>query len=334
VKIISTAAVVRPVPVPKRQRKVVSVLLWVLVLPALVWFVLRLGGWERGALVQLMAFTPYVAGWSLVPLVLAVAARRWNVAAVAFVVVLAFAVIVMPRVRTGDTGTSYGVELRVMTSNMLLGGADPGAIVRLVQDNKVDVLALQEFTPRGRQALERSGLGRLLPYSSLGDEPGASGSGLYSRFPITGGGDRRYGGGFRQAYGTVQPAGAGPLVIESVHPRAPVSPEYNRPWQRDLADQPEPEADGPPRILLGDFNATLDHRSLRRLIGTGYRDAGDATGKGLVATWPFAAHSGVPKVTIDHVLVDRRIGVRRLSAHRIPDSDHRALIAVLTVPAA
>ncbi|MEU4242058.1 endonuclease/exonuclease/phosphatase family protein [Actinoplanes sp. NPDC026619] len=309
-------------------------LLWVLVVPAVVWLVFRLGGWERGALVQLMAFTPYVAGWSLVPLVLAVAARRWNVAVVAFAVVLVFAVLVMPRVRTGDPGPSQGVELHVMTSNMLIGGADPAAIVRLVRENKVDVLALQEFTPSGRRALESSGLRELLPYSSLGDEPGASGSGLYSRFPITGGGDRRYGGGFRQAYGTVQPPGAGPLVFESAHPRAPVTPDVNRQWQQDLADQPQPDAEGPPQVLLGDFNSTLDHRSLRRLISTGYRDAGDATGSGLVPTWPYLEHEGVPKVTIDHVLVDKRIGVRQLSAHRIPRSDHRALIAVLTVPAA
>jgi endonuclease/exonuclease/phosphatase family metal-dependent hydrolase len=334
VKIISTAAVVRPVPVPKKRRKVVSVLLWLLIVPAVVWLVFRLGGWERGALVQLMAFTPYVAAWSLVPLVLAVAGRRWSTALVAFVVVIAYAIVVMPRARTGDSGPSHGVELHIMTSNMRLGEADPAAIVRLVRDNKIDVLALQEFTPRGRRALENGGLRELLPYSSLGDEPGASGSGLYSRFPISGGGVQRNGGGFRQAYGTVQPPGAAPLVIESVHPRAPVTLAENRLWQSDLAAEPKPDPAGPPRILLGDFNATLDHRSLRRLISTGYRDAGDATGSGLVPTWPYYGHGGTPKVTIDHVLVDERIGVRELSAHRIPETDHRALIAELTAPAA
>jgi endonuclease/exonuclease/phosphatase family metal-dependent hydrolase len=269
-----------------------------------------------------------------VPLVLAVAGRRWTTALVAFAVVLGYAIVVMPRARTGDSGPAHGAELRVMTSNMLLGGADPAAIVRLVRDHRVDVLALQEFTPAGRRALENSGLRELLPYSSLGDEPGASGSGIYARFPITGGGVVRNGGGFRQAYGTVQPPGAAPLVIESAHPRAPVTLAENQLWHDDLAAEPRPDPHGPPRILLGDFNATLDHRSLRRLIGTGYRDAGDATGRGLVATWPYYEHAGIPKVTIDHVLVDERIGVRQLSAHRIPKSDHRALIAELTVPSA
>jgi hypothetical protein len=34
------------------------------------------------------------------------------------------------------------------------------------------------------------------------------------------------------------------------------------------------------------------------------------------------------------VLTDQRIGVREVSVHQIPDSDHRAIIAELTVPAA
>jgi endonuclease/exonuclease/phosphatase family metal-dependent hydrolase len=39
-------------------------------------------------------------------------------------------------------------------------------------------------------------------------------------------------------------------------------------------------------------------------------------------------------VTIDHVLVDRRIGVRDVQVHGLPRSDHRAVLASLTVPAA
>jgi endonuclease/exonuclease/phosphatase family metal-dependent hydrolase len=93
-----------------------------------------------------------------------------------------------------------------------------------------------------------------------------------------------------------------------------------------------PAADGPPRILIGDFNSTLDHAPLRRLIARGYRDAADATGRGLVPSWPEDGRS-VPRVTIDHALVDRRLGVRKVSTHVVPQSDHHALIAALTVPA-
>ena len=45
-------------------------------------------------------------------------------------------------------------------------------------------------------------------------------------------------------------------------------------------------------------------------------------------------HDGdpIPPVTIDHVLVDRRIGVVTASTHPMPGSDHRALFATLVLP--
>ena len=119
-----------------------------------------------------------------------------------------------------------------------------------------------------------------------------------------------------------------------MHPLAPWSVKVNNDWRGDLDAEPKADPDGTPRILLGDFNSTLDHGPLRDLIATGYRDAAAAAGKGLVATWPYQGARAIPKVTIDHVLVDERIGVREVTVHQIPDSDHRAIIARLTVPAA
>ncbi|MET0415843.1 MAG: endonuclease/exonuclease/phosphatase family protein [Actinoplanes sp.] len=311
-----------------------TLLFWLLVLPGLLWLIVRLGGWERGPLVQLFAFTPYVAAWSWLPAVLALATRRWTVGGVALAVAVGLAACVLPRAMGDrDRGPATGVPLTVMTSNMLFGNADPDTIVQLVKEYDVAVLAVQEFTPEGREALAKAGLGDLLPHSSLADEPGASGSGVYSRFPVTATGDRRNGGGFRQAYATVQLPGAGPVVVESAHPLAPWSVRVIDDWRSDLAAQPTPDPNGPPIVLLGDFNATLDHGPLRDLIGSGYRDAAHAAGAGLSRTWP-EDNRFVPPVTIDHVLADKRIGVRDVTVHPIPESDHRAIIAALTVPAA
>lgn len=311
-----------------------TVLIWLLILPGLLWALVRLGGLDRGPLVQLLAFTPYVAVWSLVPAVLALGTRRWPAAALAVAVVLAFAVFVLPRAVPGDRGPADGVRLRVMTSNLMIGGADANTIVQLVRDRDVDVLAVQEFTPDAKDALAKAGLGDLLPFASLADEPGAPGSGLYSRFPLRQEGSKRNRGGFEQAYGIIEPPGAGPLLVESAHPLAPSAPKVSRVWRQDLAAEPHADPDGTPRILLGDFNSTLDHGPLRQLIATGYRDAGAATGQGLIPTWPYEGHPDVPKVTIDHVLVDRRIGVREMSVRRIPRSDHRSIVAELIVPRA
>jgi endonuclease/exonuclease/phosphatase (EEP) superfamily protein YafD len=95
-----------------------------------------------------------------------------------------------------------------------------------------------------------------------------------------------------------------------------------------------PAADGQARVLAGDFNATLDHGGLRRLLATGYRDAADVTGEGLLATWPYHGRRArtVPPVTLDHVLADRGIALRRFRTFALPRTDHRAIFAQLTLP--
>ncbi|MCY1140388.1 endonuclease/exonuclease/phosphatase family protein [Actinoplanes sp. Pm04-4] len=321
---------------PRRRRKAaLTVLFWLFILPFLVWAVIRLGGWERGPLVQLLAFTPYVAAAAWVPAIVALATRRWTVAAAAVVVAIMLAAAVLPRaIPNRDQGLKLGVQLNVMTSNMLFGGADAATIVKLVSERDIDVLAVQEFTTEGKEALAAAGLGAILPYSSLADEPQADGSGLYSRYPITSPGAQRNGGGFMQAYATVQAPEAGPVIVESAHPLAPYARSALGQWREDLLAEPHADQSQIPRILLGDFNATLDHAPLRELISRGYRDAADATGKGLIGTWGPYDGDPIPPVTIDHVLVDQRIGVREVSVHPIPKSDHRAIIAVLTVPSA
>ena len=326
----------QPVAKPVRVRRAAwHTLLWLLVLPGTVWAVARLGGWERSGLVQLFAFTPYVAAWSVLPVLAALATRRWLVAAVATVTLALFAVMVLPRaLADGDRGPQGGVALPVMTSNMLFGNADAATIVRLVRDNDVAVLALQEFSATAQRNLAAAGLGELLPYSSAGAEPGASGSGLYSRFPITDPGVRRNGGGFNQAYGTVQPPGAVAVTVESAHPLAPASLQMIGGWRDDLEAEPRPDPSDAPRILLGDFNATLDHQPLRDLLRSGYRDAAATAGQGLTGTWGPYDGDPIPPVTIDHVLADRRLGVGAVSVHTIPDSDHRAVLATLRVPTA
>ena len=319
---------------PAKRRIVLSVLLWLLVIPGTLWFLGRVFGLERGMLIMLVAGTPYVAAWTLIPLLLALVTRRWPIAAVAGVVALGMAVCVLPRaVPDFDKGPSEGVELRVLTANLLFSGADPEQIVRLVRDNDVAVLAVQEFTPRGEAALREAGIDQLLPYQQLAPEYGASGSGLYSRYPMIDQAARRNDGGFQQAHATIQPPGAAPVYVESVHPLAPAHPTMFSGWSADIREQLPADPDSTPRILLGDFNATLDHKVLRDLIATGYRDAADTVGKGLVPSWPSRGGSN-GLVTIDHVLVDERIGVREVDVHDVTDSDHRAVFASLTVPAA
>ncbi|MFG2054815.1 endonuclease/exonuclease/phosphatase family protein [Micromonospora sp. NPDC048930] len=308
---------------------------WLAVTPGAAWGVLRLAGLERGPLVQAVAFTPYVAAGSLVPLALALALRRRAAAAVAGVAALALLAVVAPRAVASGQPAVGGPTLRLLTANLLFGRADPATLVDLVRTGRVDVLAVQEFTPQAAADLDRLGLATLLPYRALHPEPGATGSGLYARYPLSEVGVRRNQGfAFLQAYGTVAVPGAPPLRVESAHPASPYAVEVVPDWWTDLRGQPAATPDGRLSVLAGDFNATLDHAPLRDLIATGYVDAADAAGAGLAGTWGPYDGDRIPPVTIDHVLADRRIAVRAVEVHPLRGSDHRAVLAELRLPAA
>ncbi|MGC4818989.1 endonuclease/exonuclease/phosphatase family protein [Micromonospora sp. DT63] len=105
-------------------------------------------------------------------------------------------------------------------------------------------------------------------------------------------------------------------------------------WRADLIAQPPATPGGGLRILAGDFNSTLDHGPLRALLRTGYVDAADATGTGLTGTWGPYDGDLIPPVTIDHVLVDRRIAANKVEVFGLGGSDHRPVLATLRLPAA
>ncbi|MEU2611185.1 endonuclease/exonuclease/phosphatase family protein [Micromonospora sp. NPDC007271] len=307
---------------------------WLPVALAAAWAVLRLGWSDRGPMVQAIAFTPYAAAGSLVPLVLALALRQRGAAVVAAATTLVLIIAVAPRAVAATQPAVDGPALRLLTANLLVGGADPGRLVGLVRDRRVDVLTVQEFTPQVAAELDRHGLATLLPYRVLNPEVGTTGSGVYARFPLSDGGFRRNQGFFfTQAYGTLALPGAPPVRVESAHPAAPWSVGVVPEWRTDLRGQPPATPRGRLSILAGDFNATLDHAPLRELIATGYVDAADAAGAGLAGTWGPYDGDLIPPVTIDHVLADRRIAVRSVAVYALPGSDHRAVLAELRLPA-
>jgi endonuclease/exonuclease/phosphatase family metal-dependent hydrolase len=118
----------------------------------------------------------------------------------------------------------------------------------------------------------------------------------------------------------------------AVHTMPPaVSPAQVRAWSADLAALPSPEP-GVLRVLAGDFNATLDHAALRAVLARGYVDAAQAVGRAAAWTWrPLRAP--LPRLTLDHLLVDPRIGVATLATVPVHGSDHRALVSDLHFPA-
>jgi endonuclease/exonuclease/phosphatase family metal-dependent hydrolase len=246
-----------------------------------------------------------------VPIALAVVSRRWLAAILAAASLASLAGIVVPRA-FGHPDPPRGPAVRVMSANMYEGHADPAALVQLVRTQRVDVLAVEELTGFALDRLTASGLGDLLPYQEPNPRGWASGTGLFSRYPLDGADRRELSDDFVETIATVRVPGAVPVVVTAVHYCAPAVPGEMGCWRQGVDTVPPATPGGAVRVLLGDFNLTVDFAALRRILATGYRDAAQVVGEGLTPTWRYRGLVQ-PRVTIDHVLADRRVGISSVS---------------------
>jgi endonuclease/exonuclease/phosphatase (EEP) superfamily protein YafD len=223
-----------------------------------------------------------------------------------------------------------------MSANVLAGHADASQLVGLAQDHQVQVLCVEELTPEFAGRLDAAGIARLLPHRVLSVQDGVRGSGIYSRFPLTElpappSADTNP---VTNTRASVRVARAASIDLAAIHNLpVPTSPDGVDGWADSLRQLPSASDAGPPRVLAGDFNATLDQSEFHDLLDRGYYDAGERMGDGLIPTWPEIRGSDryLP-VTIDHVLYDRdRIGVTDYDVLDLDGSDHRTIYTELVI---
>jgi endonuclease/exonuclease/phosphatase family metal-dependent hydrolase len=302
----------------------------VLALPALALTAARVSGSELSAAVQVQAFAPLAiplyAVLVLLLLVVAVRAGHGMLAAVATLVagtLLSLHVGWVAPLLRGQAAPA-GRTFTVMTANLWHGRADVVQVLDAARRHDVELLALQEVRPGTLERLEAAGLTGLFPYRA-----GAPDATLVlARTPLT----------------RVEPLldGSGSWAmtwqgrrIFAVHP---AYPGRHAAWRRDLAALTEAARAQRPELLLGDFNATRDHRPFRALLRVGYRDAAEQAGSGWQPTWPAPGTTrrfGVPlppSVAIDHVLSGPGLVATATSTVRVERTDHHALLARLVAP--
>lgn len=190
-----------------------------------------------------------------------------------------------------------------------------------------DLLSVQELTPSFARKLRTAGVSRLLPHPFLMTRPRGRGGGIYSRFPLAPL-PRQTHFLFQMPRAAVTLPDGRRLRLVAVHPQPP-NMSFDA-WQEGLESLPE-AGHGTPWILAGDFNGTFDQAEFRDVVNRGYRDAGNATGKGLEPTW---GPDRLPwdLITIDHVLADTRIAIADYGVDDLPGSDHRTIHAELVLP--
>jgi endonuclease/exonuclease/phosphatase (EEP) superfamily protein YafD len=231
----------------------------------------------------------------------------------------------------GAGSAAAAFRLRLLTVNAQGGAADPAAILRILRQHDVDVLAVQELTPWMVTRLAAAGLTAVLPFSHLDPRPGSRGTGLWARWPLA---PLPPVPGLRSAAprARVDPPGGFPVTLTAVHPVAPVR-GHAASWRRELGMiQQALAASGEPQVVAGDFNATRDHRPFRVLLAAGFADGADASQSRSWPgfTWPATGRKRrLPVMRLDHVLVSRTATVLMTRTIRVPRTDHRGVLAVI-----
>jgi endonuclease/exonuclease/phosphatase (EEP) superfamily protein YafD len=299
---------------------------------------IRLFGLDQGwFLVATIAFIPYLAVAALAGAGLQAGLRHWRAAAATTVCALALGVAIAPRAVSAPQQFLYDAhELRVMSVNLYVGQAELERIVDWVDEYDIDVLSVQELTPWAYDELVALGIEERLGHVIA--EPGwaADGTAIYSRHPLERLPESEPGGIFHQLAARITLPDGTAFRFMAVHTAAPYAPHRIPLWESDFAALPRPDG-GEPWVLAGDFNATLDHRRMRELIGEGYKDVASSAGEGLTPTWrPLEGRvRGLvrpPAVTLDRVLVETSISVQEFAVLPGYGSDHRPVRAVVQLP--
>ncbi|BCW48741.1 endonuclease [Arthrobacter sp. StoSoilB13] len=297
--------------------------------------------------VQLLSFTPWMVLPSALAMVLAVVGRRlWVLITTA--ALLALQLFWLFPLDTGraeavPAGTAT-VSVKVMSLNTEYGEADARAIVKLVRDNGVQLLTLQEHTQGLEDRLRSEGLESILP--NLLSEPNddASGGAVYSVFPLQAEGllpDTP----FRMDVTRVLVTDPGnvskaTLNLTNVHALPPVDERIQQ-WRSDLVQVARQASRPGHHLLMGDYNSTYDHAEFRAVLdpamgggqdGKKLVDVGTASGGRFSPTWPMEGPP-LPGIVIDHMVTSPRIGSNGYAVHQVSGSDHAAMVAALVIPA-
>jgi endonuclease/exonuclease/phosphatase (EEP) superfamily protein YafD len=309
---------------------VVGVLAWAAI--ALMAFIVatQLAGWSHtSAVVTLQAATPYVLALSIPIGVVAAIAGSWPLALAATPMAVALVVMSRPLRRAPTTRRPQSAEprvLRVFHGNLLYYNGRAADLARVVAGLDADVLAFTEYTPTHAGGLYVSPLGADYPHRIEHPESTAGGSALWSRYPITEVAAPR---AFYRSSAAVVDAEGG-VTVYVVHPPNPL--ENIRPWRDEIHGLARSLAvNGPPSIIVGDFNATYWHPPFRRLLEAGWRDAHVLAGRGFSSSWPNDKRWVPPFLRLDHALVSEALVVTETVDVDLPGSDHRGLVVSVIV---
>lgn len=223
-----------------------------------------------------------------------------------------------------------GRPVRLATFNLLEDNRDFAAVLAACRREPFDVVGVSEMTADWERAL--AALGDELPHH-VGRAAGVFGIGLWSRHPLRDAQVIPLGFTWAPAITAIVDAPQGAFSVLVAHTPRPGFTGQRMTDERDRALAAIPgvlAALPPPRVLLGDLNATRWSAAYGAMLAqSGLCDTAD--GAGWQPTWPTDLPS-LLRIPIDQVLVEPTIGLRRRRLGPFVSSDHLPVFVELRLP--
>lgn len=335
----------RPSPRARRGRSPVGAGLaaigWLIVAVLALIALLRLVAWDSyEPLIVLNVITQYIYLPAWVVAIVALIARRWWLGAAAVVIVAVQLVFVVPEFAAAapvPTWAAHATVVKVFDANVDQSyHFYPGYLAAIEQD-KPDLITMEEFTPGELRGMEESGVLAGYPYQCTSPTPGATGFLVASKLKLTDCQIKNTGfNDTSQQYmqymvQATMATPAGPVALRVVHPLAPF-PSYWHEYKTALADVNASVRAGSTSTMLmvGDFNSTWGNSGFSALLHDGLTDGAAARGQALDFTWPNGAVLP-PFVRIDHVLTGSDLAVTQIASGPGYGSDHRYVTATVAI---
>lgn len=304
-------------------------------------FAIKLVSPERsGFFIMLESALPYLFVPAYFALLFALISRRRILTALSVITVLAHIALLAPEIRFSSSLPPASKEvgrLTVLSHNMYYDNWSSKEYADFVHKQNADVIFLQELTERVLYRMEDYAPFRDYPYSFVEPLNSPVGIGIYSKYPILSKelvGQPNYpDNGFLQMHAIIDVNGR-QVSLWNAHVNAPVDPPFSD-WKNDLSLlQQRLHADNTDVIAAGDFNATFQHKSLRKLVSKGYREGFRDRGKWYELTWPVGKQHHIPLdgvLRLDHVLTRGKLRIVDIETLPPYGSDHKAVHAVIAL---
>lgn len=272
---------------------------------------------------------PFVLGAAWVVFVLSLIGRHWVLAAVAAGLSAHHVALLAPRLVSERTPrwAHHAPRLTVVVANVFIDNETPDDAARQLVGCGADVVVVVESTPSFMARFDAAGGDLAYPHRVTDpDDTSDYAVSVVGRRPLGPRSEMRDVGPLRLAIADVDVDGV-PTLVVALNPMASVDPGGFDTWKVQIEALASVVPDLPgPLLVVGDLNTTRYRPEFTALLRGRLRDAIDALGKGLSASFKLSAEGALSSVgtvaRLDHALVDELVQPLSMEQLEPCGSDH------------